>query len=69
MDFDSSCEQVIDGLICYHYEPLDPSLLPPLYVAYHQDFSEPTEVFHNDIRGRFDRGEPKSSRPCSTSQI
>jgi glucuronokinase len=34
-------------------------LLPPLYLSYHTDFSEPTEVFHNDIRGRFNRGEAK----------
>jgi glucuronokinase len=46
-------------LKCYQYEPLSPSLLPPLYIAYHSSLSEPTEVFHNDIRGRFDRGEAK----------
>jgi glucuronokinase len=39
------------------YEPLDPQLLPPLYIAYRQDLAEGTEVFHNDIRGRFNRGE------------
>ncbi|MBN1845502.1 MAG: hypothetical protein JW810_07445 [Sedimentisphaerales bacterium] len=39
------------------YEPMDPKLLPPLYVAYRADFSEPTEVFHNAIRERFNRGE------------
>ncbi|MCE5187401.1 MAG: hypothetical protein LLF76_14875 [Planctomycetaceae bacterium] len=39
------------------YEPLDTKLLPKLYVAYRDDFSEPTEIFHNDIRGRFNRGE------------
>ncbi|HEY4720656.1 MAG TPA: GHMP kinase, partial [Anaerolineae bacterium] len=38
-------------------EPLDPALLPPIYLAYHDVLSEPTEVFHNDIRARFDRGE------------
>jgi glucuronokinase len=41
------------------YEPLDPALLPKVYVAYRDEFSEPTEVFHNNIRQRFDRGEPK----------
>lgn len=39
------------------YEPMDPKLLPNLYVAYTSELSEGTEVFHNDIRGRFDRGE------------
>ncbi|HXG10198.1 MAG TPA: hypothetical protein VNK04_10445 [Gemmataceae bacterium] len=46
------------GLDCGYYEPLDPALLPPLYVAYSAEQGEPTEVFHNDIRGRFERGEP-----------
>ncbi len=59
MDFDPALERVVDGLKCYSYEPLSPALLPPLYLAYHDSLSEPTEVFHNDIRGRFNRGEPK----------
>ena len=41
-----------------HYEPLDLRLLPPVYIAWRDDLSEGTEVFHNDIRGRFNRGEP-----------
>lgn len=57
MDFDLSREHELAGLKCYAYEPLDPSLLPTLYLAYHDTLSEPTEVFHNDIRGRFNRGE------------
>jgi glucuronokinase len=40
------------------YEALDPALLPPLYIAYKADVSEPTEVFHNEIRSRFLVGEP-----------
>jgi glucuronokinase len=59
MDFDRSCEHDVHGFKCYHYEPLDPALLPPIYLAYHDALSEPTEVFHNDIRARFDRGEEK----------
>ena len=59
MDFDPAWEHLVEGFKCYQYEPLSPGLLPPLYVAYHDSLSEPTEVFHNDIRGRFDRGEPK----------
>jgi glucuronokinase len=39
------------------YEELDPALLPPVYVAYTTNLSEGTEVFHNDIRGRWNRGE------------
>lgn len=59
MDFDPAIERDVHGLKCYHYEPISPALLPPLYLAYHHSMSEPTEVFHNDIRGRFNRGEPK----------
>ena len=57
MDFDKAREQIIDGYKCYAYEPLDPALLPNLYLSYHAALSEPTEVFHNDIRERFNRGE------------
>ena len=41
------------------YERMDPALLPPVYVAYMRELGEGTEVFHNDIRGRFNRGEPE----------
>jgi glucuronokinase len=57
MDFDRSREKLIHGLRHYAYEPLDPALLPPLYIAYHDALSEPTELFHNDIRGRYNRGD------------
>jgi glucuronokinase len=57
MDFDRGCRHLVDGIPCYRYEPLDPGLLPPVYLAFHAALSEPTEVFHNNIRERFDRGE------------
>jgi len=57
MDFDRSRRHEVDGIPCYHYEPIDPALLPPVYLAYHDALSEPTEVFHNNIRERFNRGE------------
>jgi glucuronokinase len=59
MDFDPSREHSVDGLRCFWYEPLDPSSLPPLYVAHHQTLGEPTEVFHSNIRERFSRGDPE----------
>jgi glucuronokinase len=59
MDFNPRNEHIIGGLKCYKYESLSPKLLPALYIAYNTNLSEPTEVFHNDIRGRFDRGEKK----------
>jgi glucuronokinase len=59
MDFDPSVEKQIHGFKCYQYEPLPTKLLPPLFLAYHASLSEPTEIFHNDIRGRFNRGDQK----------
>ena len=58
MDFDASRERIIDGLRCYAYEPIDPALLPPVYVAHHETLGEPTEIFHNNIRERFRSGDP-----------
>jgi glucuronokinase len=57
MDFSRDCERLVYGLKCYRYEPLNPALLPRLYLAHHRGFSEPTEVFHNDARDRFNRGD------------
>ncbi len=54
MDFNrASVEKFGYGM----YEELDPALLPPVYVAFTTQLSEGTEVFHNDIRGRWNRGE------------
>ena len=41
-----------------NYEPLDPGLLPNVYVAYQTSLSEGTEVFHNNVRERFNAGDP-----------
>ncbi|MFZ4984359.1 MAG: mevalonate kinase family protein [Blastocatellia bacterium] len=40
-----------------HYEPLDPGLLPPLFIAYQTELAETSDVFHNDIRKRYESGE------------
>jgi glucuronokinase len=58
MDFARERMEARGGFLCGQYEPLDPALLPPIYLAYSTEESEPTEVFHNDIRGRYNRGEP-----------
>ncbi|MCF7972953.1 MAG: GHMP kinase [Phycisphaerae bacterium] len=56
MDFDRTLmEKQGHGL----YEPLDPALLPPLYVAYQEDLSEVSSKFHNNIRERFELGDKK----------
>ncbi len=41
------------------YETLDHRLLPPLYLAYQLDLAESSDVFHSNIRQRYDRGEPE----------
>jgi glucuronokinase len=54
MDFDRT---LMESRGYGEYEPLDPALLPNLYVAYRTSLSEGTEVFHNNIRERWNRGE------------
>jgi glucuronokinase len=58
MDFAQQRMTEVCGLMCGAYEPLDPALLPPLYLAYSADEGEPTEVIHNDLRARYRAGEP-----------
>ncbi len=41
------------------YEPIDPALLPPLFVASQANLSEGTEVFHSNIRARWEDGDEK----------
>lgn len=66
MDFAKERMYDRNGCRCGVYESLDPGLLPPLYIAYSSATAEPTEVFHNDIRGRFDRGEAAVLRAMGT---
>ena len=54
MDFD---KKRMDEQGYGNYSPLDPALLPNLYIAYKRELSEGSEVFHNDIRARFNSGE------------
>ena len=54
MDFDrETVESTGHGM----YEPLDTSLLPPLFVAYRTDVAELSTVTHSDLRTRFDMGD------------
>lgn len=56
MDFD---KEFMDERGHGRYEPLDPELLPPIYIVYQTELAESSEVFHNDIRKRYDSGERK----------
>ncbi len=57
MDFAQEKMRVEQGFSCGSYRPIDPSSLSSLYVAYSTLESEPTEVVHNDLRARFERGD------------
>lgn len=57
MDFAKTSMVDIDGYHAGLYTRLDPSLLPPIYLAYRPASSEPTEVFHNNLRERYDAGD------------
>ena len=54
MDFDKG---KMDAQGYGDYVALDPSLLPNVYIAYKRRLSEGSEVFHNNIRARYDAGE------------
>jgi glucuronokinase len=41
------------------YTPVDPAKLPNLYIAYRTELAEGSEVFHNNIRERWLKGEPE----------
>ncbi len=56
MDFDRA---LMEARGYGRYEPVDPGLLPPLYIAYRAELSEGSDVFHNDVRARFRRGDPE----------
>lgn len=54
MDFDKALmEKQGHG----NYVELNPTALPNLFIAYRTDLSEMSDVFHNNIRARFDAGE------------
>ena len=58
MDFGSEAMRE-EGGFCYgRYEPLEPALLPPLYIAFSADAGEPTEFLHTPLRARYQQGDP-----------
>ena len=49
MDFS---REIMDAQGYGNYEPLDPGLLPPLFVAYRMDLGQGSEVIHQTVRER-----------------
>jgi glucuronokinase len=41
------------------YESLDPALLPRLYIAYRQDLSKISGVYHSNLRARWENKDPQ----------
>jgi glucuronokinase len=41
-----------------HYEPLDPTMLPPLFVAWETEAGQHSDIVHSELRRRFQAGEP-----------
>ena len=54
MDFNKA---LLDSRGYGDYRPLTADMMPPLYIAYRTDLSEGSEVFHNNIRDRFNAGD------------
>jgi glucuronokinase len=54
MDF---ARHLMDARGYGEYERLDPSLLPNVYLAYRTSLSEGTEVFHTNVRERWNSGD------------
>ncbi len=55
MDYSKAAMHDCLGYACGRYEALDPTLLPPLYIAYSTEVGEPTEVLHNPLRARWEQ--------------
>ncbi len=54
MDFD---QELMESRGFGRYQSLDPRLLKNIYIAYNSNLGEGSEVFHNDLRGRFNVGD------------
>ena len=56
MDFN---RELLEGRGYGDYIRLDPTLLPPVYVAYRTDLAEGSEVLHSRLRDDFEAGVPQ----------
>ena len=54
MDFHPRSQKFLHGMTHGRYEPLPLDRTPPLYVAFAADAGEPTEIFHNNLRARYE---------------
>jgi glucuronokinase len=56
MDFD---RDIMEKQGFGNYEQISTDNFPPFYIAYRKNLSEGTEVVHNNLRARFEIGDPK----------
>ena len=57
MDFSDAEKRSKNGFDYWKYERLDPKSLPPVYIAFSEKAGQPTEVFHNNLKTRYDNGD------------
>lgn len=57
MDFSKEHTIQANGFTVGMYERIDPTLFPPIYMAYSDYTGEPTEILHNNLRQRFNDGD------------
>lgn len=55
MNFD---RVIMEGQGYGQYEPIEPRLLPKLYIAYNTDLGKQSGRVHNDVKARWLKGEP-----------
>ncbi len=48
------------------YQSLDPDLLPPLFLAYREDLSQISGIYHSNLRERWKLGDPKVVKAMQT---
>lgn len=57
MNFGETTVDARFGVSHGYYHQLDPSALPPLYVAYREGAAEPSDGYHRRLRARFEQGD------------
>ena len=58
MDFGQLALDARFGVRYGHYERLDPSSLPPLFLAHRAAAAEPSDTYHQQLRARYEAGDP-----------
>ncbi len=57
MDFGETEVDTRFGVSHGVYEPVDPTTLPPLFLAFRQSAAEPSDTYHQRLRSRYEAGD------------